>query len=169
MDKNKTKLPKDWREARRLRAWELKQKGWKQQDIAEALGVSNGAVSQWMRKAEAGGVEALRSHKGGGPKPRLNQAQRGQVAALLAQGAEAFGFRGQVWTRSRVRAVIQRVFGITYSLTQVGRLLKQIEWSRQQPVERASQRDEAAIERWRTETWLEIEKKPARKDAPSCL
>lgn len=169
MDKNKTKLPKDWREARRLRAWELKQKGWKQQDIAEALGVSNGAVSQWMHKAEAGGVEALRSHKGGGPKPRLSQAQRGQVAGLLAQGAEAFGFGGQVWTRSRVRAVIQRVFGITYSLTQVGRLLKQIEWSRQQPVERASQRDEAAIERWRTETWLEIEKKPARKDAPSCL
>ncbi len=53
MDENKTKLPRDWREARRLRAWELKQKGWKQQDSAEALGVSNGAVSQWMHKAEA--------------------------------------------------------------------------------------------------------------------
>ena len=37
--------PSDWREARRFRAFELKQDGWKQTDIAEALGVSEGAVS----------------------------------------------------------------------------------------------------------------------------
>jgi predicted transcriptional regulator len=60
MDEKKQKEPKDWREARRLQAWELKQKGWKQKDIAEALGVSKGAVSQWFKKAESEGVEALR-------------------------------------------------------------------------------------------------------------
>jgi transposase len=38
------------RERRRLRAWELKKQGWKQKDIAEALGVSKGAVSQWMKR-----------------------------------------------------------------------------------------------------------------------
>jgi DNA-directed RNA polymerase specialized sigma24 family protein len=43
----------NWREGRRLRAWELKQEeGWKQQDIARALGVSKGALSQWMKRAE---------------------------------------------------------------------------------------------------------------------
>jgi hypothetical protein len=41
----------DWREGRRLRACELKQEGWKQLDIARALGVSKGAVSQWMKRA----------------------------------------------------------------------------------------------------------------------
>ena len=50
----------DWREGRRLRAWELKQEGWKQRDIARALGVSKGAVSQWMKRAKQEGVEALR-------------------------------------------------------------------------------------------------------------
>jgi transposase len=39
----------DWREGRRLRVFELKEQGWKQKEIAEALGVSEGAVSQWMR------------------------------------------------------------------------------------------------------------------------
>src|SRR5262249_56362596 len=35
-----TKTPQlDWREGRRRRAWELKAAGWKQQDIAAALGV----------------------------------------------------------------------------------------------------------------------------------
>ena len=53
------KQPKDWREARRLRAWALKEKGWRPARIAEALGVTRGAVSQWFKKAEAEGVEAL--------------------------------------------------------------------------------------------------------------
>ena len=50
----------DWREERRKRAWALKQDGWPQKDIAIALGVSAGAVSQWLKQArEHGGVEAL--------------------------------------------------------------------------------------------------------------
>lgn len=47
----------DWREGRRIRAWELKQKGRKQRDIAQALGVSPGAVSQWLKRGREGGVE----------------------------------------------------------------------------------------------------------------
>jgi len=39
----------DWREERRKRAWALKEAGWRQKDIAEALGVSEGAVSQWLK------------------------------------------------------------------------------------------------------------------------
>lgn len=166
MDEKKQKEPKDWREIRRLRAWELKQKGWKQKDIAEALGVSKGAVSQWFKKADNEGVEGLRKRKGGGPKPRLNAEQLSQLPALLNQGAEHFGFRGDVWTRARVAAVIQQVFGVKYSLAHIGWVLDKIGWSLQKPVKRASQRDEAAIERWRSETWLEVQKKPNRKDVP---
>jgi hypothetical protein len=43
--------PRDWREARRFRAWELKRQGWQQRTIAAALGVTPGAVSQWLRRA----------------------------------------------------------------------------------------------------------------------
>jgi predicted transcriptional regulator len=35
----------NWKEARRLQAWRLKQKGWSRRQIAEALGVSEAAVS----------------------------------------------------------------------------------------------------------------------------
>jgi predicted transcriptional regulator len=48
----------NWREGRRIRAWELKQEGWKQRYIAQALGVSAGAaVSQWLKRGREGGVE----------------------------------------------------------------------------------------------------------------
>jgi hypothetical protein len=44
----------DWREARRFRAWELHEKGWSQTFISEALGVTDGAVSQWLKTVREG-------------------------------------------------------------------------------------------------------------------
>lgn len=125
-------------------------------------------MSQWLKRARTEGVEALRHRKGGGPKPRLNEEQLAALPGLLAQGAEHFGFRGDVWTQPRVAALIKRVFGVSYHPRHVGRLLKQVKWSRQKPLARATQRNEAAIEQWRTETWEELKKKPNGKDAPSC-
>jgi predicted transcriptional regulator len=60
----------EWREGRLRRAWELKQLGWKQQDIAVALGVTKGAVSQWMRRVREGGVEALQRQSAKGRRVR---------------------------------------------------------------------------------------------------
>jgi DNA-directed RNA polymerase specialized sigma24 family protein len=62
MEKTLSSQATDWREGRRLRAFELKQQGWKQTEIADALGVSEGAVSQWMKRAREEGGQALR-HK----------------------------------------------------------------------------------------------------------
>jgi transposase len=163
MEEKKHKIPKtfkDWREARRFRAWQLKQEGWTQTRIAEALGVTPGAVSQWFKAVEEQGLEALHSRKGGGPKPKLSKEQLNRLPELLARGPEAYGFRGDVWTRRRVGRVIQQTFGVTYSDTHVGRLLDKIGWSRQKPVERAEQRDEETIAQWREETFPELKKKP---------
>lgn len=73
MTDNRKEPTRDWREARRLQAWELTKKGWAQSRIAEALGVSRGAVSQWIKAVGEGGVEALRHRKGGGPSRRLTE------------------------------------------------------------------------------------------------
>lgn len=148
----------DWREARRRRAWELKQQGWRQKDIAQALGVSEGAVSQWIKRAEQGGEAGLASHPPAGPKPRLTEAQRQQIPGLLAQGAEAFGFRGDVWTSGRVREVIARQFGVHYHRDHVRKLLREMGLSYQQPIERATQRDEAQIAAWAQTRWPGIKK-----------
>jgi transposase len=79
----------DWREGRRLRAWELKQQGWKQSAIARALGVTRGAVSQWMKQAREEGVQRLYRRIAPGPTPKLSAEQRSQLPILLLRGAEA--------------------------------------------------------------------------------
>lgn len=157
----------DWREGRRRRAWELKEAGWKQQDIAAALGVTPGAVSQWLTRAREQGIEALRRHPAPGRQPRLTAEQLTQLPALLAPGPEAYGFRGQVWTCRRVAEVIRRTFGVAYHPAHVSRLLHAVRHSVQHPRARATQRDEAAIRAWWQERWPALEKKRPRKGAPS--
>ena len=158
MDNSLSKEAADWREGRRLRAWELKQEGWPQQRIADALGVSKGAVSQWMKRAREGGVQALKRQPAPGARPRLSEEQRAQVPKLLERGVQAHGFRGDVWTCERVAEVIRREFGVSYHPAHVSRLLKALRQSLQKPQRRANQRDEEAIEDWKVERWPSLKK-----------
>lgn len=167
--KKKEPLPKDWREGRRLRAWQLYQQGWKQKDIAKALGVTEGAVSQWITKAKKQGVHALCHQPPPGRPPQLSQEQKNQIPALLAKGAEAFGFRGQVWTSQRVAQVIKKALGVSYHPGHCRRLLQALKYSPQKPKELASQRDEAVIQAWKKQRWPELKKRRKRKNAPSSL
>jgi transposase len=43
--------------------------------------------------------------------------------------------------------------GVSYHPRHVGRVCQAIRWSPQQPARQARQRDEAAITRWRKDTW----------------
>lgn len=138
---------------------ELKDRGWHQRDIAEALGVREEAVSRWLALARDGGPEALRARPGAGRPPRLSPQQMRLVPEFLWHGAEAYGFRGEAWTCARVAKVIQEELGVRYHKGHVGKLLAKLRWTPRVPVRRAIQRDEQAIRRWRHEAWPQILKK----------
>ncbi len=151
--------PVDWREGRRLRAWDLHQQGWKQQDIADALGVTQGAVSQWVQRGREGGSAALRRRPAPGASPRLTVEQRAQLVDALAHGAPAFGFVGDVWTTKRIAAIIKELFGVSYHPAHVSRLVRRLGQSVQLPVTQATQRDEMAIQAWWEERWPALKKR----------
>jgi transposase len=154
----------DGREERRKRAWALKQAGWPQKEIARALGVSAGAVSQWRKRArEGGGVGALKRRPAPGRPPRLRVEQRAQLPALLARGAEAYGFRGDGWTARRVARLIADTFGVRSHRDHVSRVLRQLGWSRQRPVTRATQRDAAALKQWQSSNGKRSAGRPCEK------
>ncbi|HEV2126805.1 MAG TPA: winged helix-turn-helix domain-containing protein [Chloroflexota bacterium] len=160
-------MGQDVREWRRLRAWELHRAGWSGKAIAEALGASQAAVSTWLKRARAGGVEALKRHPPPGATPKLTAEQRAQLPALLAKGAEWYDFVGNVWTTKRVAAVVKREFGVSYHPAHVSRLVRQAGLSLQKPVVRATQRNEDAIRVWQTETWPALEAKRGLRTARS--
>src|SRR5690606_36054566 len=141
------------------------QDGWPQCTIAEALGVSLGAVSQWSKRARADGAAALRHRKGSGRPPALDARQQAQLVEWLREDAEAMGFRGAVWNCGRVATLIERAFGVRYHPAHVSRLPRALGWSLQKPVRRTAQCDEAAIAQWLAQRWPLVKKTPRRRAA----
>lgn len=156
-------IPADGREWRRLQALRLKQQGWNQRDIAEALGVREETVSRWLARARQGGPEALLHRAAPGRPPRLSDGQKRLIPEFLWHGPEAYGFSGQVWTRARIALVIEEEFGVRYHPGHVGRLLQELHWTPQVPIKRAIQRDEKAIESWRVDVWPELLRRANRE------
>jgi transposase len=155
--------PHDWREWRRMRAWQLSEAGWSIRAVADALGASPAAVSGWLAAAREGGPEALRARPRPGAPANPGADQRRLLADLPWHGPEAYGFRGEVWTCARVARAIAEEFGASHSKGHVSRIPRGIGGTPQAPITRAVQRGEAAIERWRKGTWPGLRRRCRRE------
>lgn len=110
-------------------------------------------------RGRVGGAKAPTCSRSATAAPEQGAA-RAEVPELLQRGAEAHGFRGEVWTCARVAEVIRREFGVSYHPAHVSRLLKALKQkSLQKPQRRANQRDEEAIEHWKEERWPSLKKR----------
>jgi transposase len=159
----------DWQTERRLRALALYQKGWQQKTIAEALGVTKGAVSQWLKKVkdlpDEQQTEALTVKRSTGRKPALTAEDQQRLAALVDRGAESFGFVGDVWTSARVRAVARKEMGMTVGLTTIKKFLHEQGFSSQKPEVEASQKNAKAVAGFRG-GWHRLKKGQSEQRQP---
>jgi transposase len=150
-------------EARRRRAVALLDKGLGVREVARQIGCSPMSVSRWQAEVSLRGPDALRPKPAPGRPPRVTARQRAKLLKLLLKGATAHGFSTDLWTLPRVAEVIARTFGVRYHPAHVWKILRGEGWSCQKPERRARERDEAAIQRWRTERWPHIKKRPSRR------
>ncbi len=115
------------REQRRLRGMERLDKGWSQAEVARALGVTQGAVSQWKKAYQRDGPDGVKAKPHPGPKPKLTAKQRGQLGRLLLKGARAHGYHTELWTLRRVGEVIRGRFGVQYDPSGIWHVLRNME------------------------------------------
>lgn len=152
-------------EARRRAAARLLRKGVAQAEVARLSGVSRQSVSRWAAALDKEGLRGLRRARRAGRKPRLDEQQRVKLVRLLKAGPEAAGFATGLWTLPRVAQLIEQRFGVSYGMTRVWQLLRELGFTPQRPTGRARQRDEARIEAWKRKRWPEVKKTPrARAD-----
>lgn len=161
-------MSRDWRVERRSSAVAMHESGMSQREIAGVLNVSAMAVNKWLRAYRDAGAAGLCARPHPGSKVRLSASQMQLIPEYLSHGAEAYGFRGDVWTCARVGHVIKQEFEVRYSKSHVSRLLKALKWTPQRPIERARQRDEVAIEDWRHRVWPDL-KKRQRWNGENCF
>lgn len=150
-------------EARRLRAAELLRKGWSQADVAREVGVHRQSVSRWAEALADGGKRKLRASGFRGRRPKLGELELKRIERGLRRGPEAMGFSSGLWTLPRVAELIEQQCGVEYSIGHVWRVLRRLGWSPQRPVGRAIERDEEAIEEWKTKVWPRVKKTPGAR------
>ena len=142
---------------KRVRAGRLMLAGKTPVEAAKVVGVARQTAYTWKARLDEGGIDALRSMVTGRPA----QLDAGQLAALrgaLLQGAMAHAFGTELWTLKRVRALIERLYGVRFSEVHVWRLLGAMGFSSQKPERRAIERNESAVLAWKRKTWPALKK-----------
>lgn len=126
--------------------------------IAEALHVSYEAVRVWFHKWREGGSEAVCAQKPLGAKARVSPEQLAQLETALLEGPSHWGYQTELWTLTRIAALIEKLFNVRYHPSHVFKILQGLGWSCQKPRRQAKERQEAVIQQWLREDWPRIKK-----------
>jgi putative transposase len=130
--------------------------------VAAALEVSTKSAYAWRRAWTAGGEQALASKGAPGPQRRLSDAQVQRLTDALQAGPAAAGWdEDQRWTLARVCTMIGRMFHTTVAISTAWQLLHRAGFTPQQPIAKAVERDEQAIEHWRRHQWPAVKESRA--------
>src|SRR5215831_20142838 len=135
-------------ERRRRRAVELLEQGESPSAVARILGVHETSVHRWRRMARNGPGLDAKPHPG--RKPFLSDEQWLKVQELLLQGAKHHGWPNDLWTATRVAALIKRHTGVEYHPEHVRSVLKErFDWSSHKPEIRPREQNEKEVQRWK--------------------
>jgi len=146
------------RESRRKRGFEMLSEGVSKAEIARTLGVSYKTVWEWENRLRTTGPDAWKDEMQPGRPMKLTRVQRRRLVKILLKGAKRYGFDSELWTLKRVAKVIRKEFNVTYNVTHVWRVLRDLGFSAQVPLKQALERDEGYIKEWVEGRWPEIRK-----------
>lgn len=134
--------------------------------VIASLGLYRTSIYKWMRAHRRRGEAALASRKSPGPTPKLTEAQKRKVRSwIVGKDPRQWGFDFGLWTRQIVQSMIQQRFDVSLTLPSVGHLLTSLDITPQKPLRRAYERDEAAVTKWKLETYPKLRKRAKRNGA----
>src|SRR6201990_2044120 len=137
----------------RLMAVERVREGERPSSVVASSGFNRTTSYRWLGAAATPGVglRALRSRPATGRPRSLTPHQEQQVFRWInGKDPRQYGLDFGLWTRSVVAELIERKFGICLGLTAIGERLASLNLTPQKPLQRAYQRDPAAIELWQS-------------------
>jgi transposase len=140
-----------------------------QAEVARLLSVGTDTVSHWMAKYRAGGWKALEQGQRGRRKEEQQKLAPWQCAMIVRMMADKCPDQLKMpfvlWTREAVRMFILREYSVDLPVRTVGKYLTRWGLTPQKPLRRAIQRQPAAVEKWRTETYPAIVARAAAEGA----
>ena len=127
-------------------------------EASRLLGVSKVSIHAWLNLFDKGGPAALKVRTSPGRERKLTQNQEHRLFQTIRKKTpESFGFTSMLWTREIVGKVVKKLFGVSFALQTISRILARLSITFQKPIRRAYQCDPKAIKKWQYETLPEIE------------
>ncbi len=150
---------------RRVRAGRMLLAGKVPSEVAAKVGVARQTVYTWKGILDESGIDALRAMGGKGRPAQLDARQLETLRRNLLERPTSHGFGTELWTLKRVRLLIERLFGVSYSEVHVWRILGVLGFSNQKPNRRAIERNDELVSQFKRKTWPALKKKPKGKTA----
>jgi transposase len=119
---------------------------------AEFCEVDERSIYTWQNRFLESGASGLKDLPRSGRIRRLAPDQLAALADIVRAGPEASGLDTGVWTTAKIVSVVQDKFGVTYSPSQIGRLLKELRFSFQVPKTRLAKANEELRRQWKETT-----------------
>jgi len=144
------------------------QEGEQPSEVIASYGFHRCTIYRWLKavRGRGQGFKALAARPATGRPRTLTAAQERQVFRWInGKHPRQYGFDFGLWTRQIVRDVIVQRFGVRLSLASIGAVLARQGLTPQKPLQRAYQRDPAAIVRWQRETYPAIARTAKRDQA----
>jgi transposase len=138
----------------RLKAAQLLTDGKSPAQVAAALGISLPTARRYQALLAEGGLDALKSMSVGGRKPSLSPAAREWISTALRGSASVHGYKTDQWTDGRLRSLIVKECGISFSRVYVRQLIIDLGFGdclkpkRSSSIARSPQVSTAALTSW---------------------
>ena len=133
------------------------------EDVIKTFGMHRSNIYKWLKIYDAKGYAGLQSSKSKGPVAKMSNKQKQQLYKYLQKNPLQLKFDYALWTIEMIVELIHLKFGVQYSSVQVGRILKEIGFSQQKPLERAYQQDPEKVDKWLKTQYPQI-KREAKKE-----
>lgn len=161
------KLSTDAQKEKRILAMRLRDKGMKNSEVAQIVGVNPGTVSIWRSRYLKDGKRGIEIGQRGrkiGDKKRLTSDQEKKIITkLIDTTPQQLKFKFALWTREAVQTLIKYEIGEELPISTVGDYLAKWQFASKKPIKRAYERKDKATKAWLEEEYPKI-KKEAKKD-----
>jgi transposase len=132
---------------------------------AERVGMGESTVYGWLHAFLVARCASLVYRTSPGRPAKLTPTQKQRLAALIAAGPEAAGYATGCWNSAIVQALIEREFGVLYSVPYVAELLGNLGFTYQKARFVSDHLDEGRRAHWRTVAWPALLRAARRRGA----
>ncbi len=96
---------------------------------ADMIGVGRMTLQDWICRYRQRGISGLVKRPYVGGRSRLTEDQKAELSEIIAAGPEKAGFDTGVWIAPMVVKLVKDLYGVSYSASQIGRILHELRFS----------------------------------------